>query len=441
MAIASLTTEPTATEIAADIAAGTFSALEATEAAIARIEALDGPINAVVVRDFDAARAAAKRLDDKGPQADQPLFGVPMTVKESFNLAGHPSTWGLDHARNNIAQSDAAVVQRLKRAGAVIVGKTNVPPDLADWQSNNPVYGRTNNPHDLDRTPGGSSGGAAAAVSAGMLPCEFGSDIGGSIRVPAHYCGIWGHKPTFDVISLEGHGYPGTDSARPALSVCGPLARSAEDLATLLDVTLDHPLQRRDVSIKGGRFLLIDEQPMVGCSSAYRAELDRVAGQIEDAGGQIERRCELVPDLEAAHETYLKMLNIAMAGGLPAPDGTQATVRDWFDLCDIQARVYRRWRAVFGEFDFVLAPVSATPAFPHHDGQIFQGDIAIDGENLPAAPQLAWAGIATFPGLPSTVMPVGIVDAMPVGMQVIGDKYQDYQTIDGARQIGTLLAS
>ena len=441
MAIASLTTEPTATEIAADIAAGTFSALEATEAAIARIEALDGPINAVVVRDFDAARAAAKRLDDKGPQADQPLFGVPMTVKESFNLAGHPSTWGLDHARNNIAQSDAAVVQRLKRAGAVIVGKTNVPPDLADWQSNNPVYGRTNNPHDLDRTPGGSSGGAAAAVSAGMLPCEFGSDIGGSIRVPAHYCGIWGHKPTFDVISLEGHGYPGTDSARPALSVCGPLARSAEDLATLLDVALDHPLQRRDVSIKGGRFLLIDEQPMVGCSSAYRAELDRVAGQIEDAGGQIERRCELVPDLEAAHETYLKMLNIAMAGGLPAPDGTQATVRDWFDLCDIQARVYRRWHTVFGEFDFVLAPVSATPAFPHHDGQIFQGDIAIDGENLPAAPQLAWAGIATFPGLPSTVMPVGIVDAMPVGMQVIGDKYQDYQTIDGARQIGTLLAS
>ena len=439
MSILSLTTEPTATEIAADIAAGKLSALEATEAAIARIEALDGPINAVVVRDFDGACVAAKRLDEIGPQGIQPLFGVPMTVKESFDLTGHPSTWGLKHARNNIAQSDAAVVQRLKRAGAVVVGKTNVPPDLADWQSNNPVYGRTNNPHDLDRSPGGSSGGGAAAVSAGMLPCEFGSDIGGSIRVPAHYCGIWGHKPTFDVISLEGHGYPGTDSARPALSVCGPLARSAEDLATLLDVTLDHPLQRRNVSIKGGRFLLIDEQPMVGCSSAYRAELDRVAGQIEDAGGRVERRCELVPDLEAAHETYLKMLNIAMAGGLPAPDGTQATVRDWFDLCDIQARVYRQWRDVLGEFDFVLAPVSATPAFPHHEGQIFQGNIAFDGENLPASPQLAWAGIVTFPGLPSTVLPVGTVDGMPVGMQVIGDKFQDYQTIDGARQIGTLL--
>ncbi len=440
MSILSLTTEPTATEIAADIAAGKLSALAATEAAIARIEALDGPINAVVVRDFDGACVAAKRLDEIGPQGVQPLFGVPMTVKESFNLTGHPSTWGLEHARNNIAPSDAAVVQRLKRAGAVIVGKTNVPPDLADWQSNNPVYGRTNNPHDLDRSPGGSSGGGAAAVGAGMLPCEFGSDIGGSIRVPAHYCGIWGHKPTFDVISLEGHGYPGTDSARPALSVCGPLARSAEDLATLLDVTLDHPLQRRNVAIKGGRFLLIDEQPLVGCSSAYRAELDRVAGQIEDAGGQVERRCALIPDLEAAHESYLKMLNIAMAGGLPAPDGTQATVRDWFDLCDIQARVYRQWHDVFGGFDFVLAPVSATPAFPHHDGQIFQGNIAIDGENLPASPQLAWAGIAIFPGLPSTVLPVGSVDGMPVGMQVIGDRFQDYQTIDSARQIGTLLA-
>jgi len=441
MAIAPLTTEATATDIAAEIAAGNSSALAATEAAIARIEALDGPINAVVVRDFDAARATAKRLDETGPQAGQPLFGVPMTVKESFNLAGHPSTWGLEQARDNIAQSNAAVVQRLKRAGVVILGKTNVPPDLADWQSNNPVYGRTNNPHDLNRSPGGSSGGAAAAVASGMVACEFGSDIGGSIRVPAHYCGIWGHKPTFDVISLEGHGYPGTDSARPALSVCGPLARSAEDLATLLDVTLDHPLQRSEVSIEGSRFLLIDEQPMVGCSRSYRAELDRVAGQIEDAGGQVERRSELLPDLEAAHDSYLKMLNIAMAGGLPAPDGTQATVRDWFDLCDIQARVYRQWRGVFGEFDFVLAPVSATPAFQHHDGQIFQGNIAIDGENLPASPQLAWAGLVTFPGLPATVLPVGTVEGLPVGMQVIGDKFQDYQTIDGARQIGALLAT
>ena len=189
MSILSLTTEPTATEIAADIASGRLSALEAAESAIARIEALDGPINAVIVHDFESARAAAKRLDEVGPTSDQPLFGVPMTVKESFDLAGHPSTWGLEHARNNVAKSDAVVVQRLKRAGAVILGKTNIPPDLADWQSNNPVYGRTNNPHDHGRSPGGSSGGAAAAVSAGMVPCEFGSDIGGSIRVPAHFCG------------------------------------------------------------------------------------------------------------------------------------------------------------------------------------------------------------------------------------------------------------
>ena len=219
-----LTNEPTMTELAAVIASGKMTASEATDQTISRIEKLDGPINAVVVRDFDNARAAAKRLDADGPGENQPLFGVPMTVKESFALAGHPSTWGLAHAKDNIAKSDALVVQRLKKAGAIIIGKTNVPPELADWQSNNPVYGRTNNPHDLARSPGGSSGGSAAAVAAGMVPCEFGSDIGGSIRVPAHYCGVWGHKPTFDVITLEGHSYPGTDTARPALSVCGPLA-------------------------------------------------------------------------------------------------------------------------------------------------------------------------------------------------------------------------
>ena len=334
-----LTEEPTATEIAAEIASGALSALEATEAAIARIENLNEPINAVVVQNFEDARAAAKRLDKIGPGDNQPLLGVPMTVKESFDVTGLPSTWGLEHARNNIAQSNSVVVERLRNAGAVILGKTNVPPDLADWQSNNPVYGRTNNPHNLGRTPGGSSGGGAAAVASGMVPCEFGSDIGGSIRVPAHYCGIWGHKPTYDVISLDGHLYPGTDGASPALAVCGPLARSAEDLATLLEVTLNHPLQRKKTEIQESKFLLIDEQPMTGCAAAYRAELDRVAGKIEDAGGQVERRSDLVPDLEQSHESYLKMLNIAMAGGLPAPDGTQATVRDWFNLLDEQERV------------------------------------------------------------------------------------------------------
>lgn len=441
MSIPSLTNEPTATETAAEIQAGKVTAFEATDAAISRIEALNDPINAVVVRDFDVARAAAKRLDEIGSDQNQPLFGVPMTVKESFDLTGQPSTWGLEHARSNIAQSDAVVVQRLKRAGAVIIGKTNVPPDLADWQSNNPVYGRANNPHDLGRTPGGSSGGAAAAVASGMVACDFGSDIGGSIRVPAHYCGIWGHKPTFDIISLEGHVYPGTDVPRAALSVCGPLARSADDLATLLDVTLNRPLPRHEVSLKGASFLLIDEQPMTGCASAYRAELDRVAGLIEDAGGRVDRRSELVPDLEAQHEAYLKMLNIAMAGGLPAPDGTQATVRDWFDLLDFQVRNQWQWRTLFGDYDFVLAPVSSTPAFPHSEQQIFQGDIAIDGVDQPAAPQLAWAGMVTFPGLPSTVLPIGTVDGLPVGMQVIADRYRDYQTIDGARQIGALLGS
>jgi len=237
-----LTNEPGALEVAAQIRAGAVSPLEAVDAAIARIEALDGPIHAVVVRDFERARETAKAMSPVGQ--DQPLFGVPMTVKESFDIAGLPTCWGLEEHAGHVAERDAVVVQRLKRAGAVILGKTNVPPSLADWQATNPVYGRTVNPHDSTRTPGGSSGGSAAALAAGMVPAEYGSDIGGSIRVPAHFSGVWGHKTTWGVVSSKGQEVPGTDGHEKALGVVGPLARNGEDLALLLDVTLNAPLSR-----------------------------------------------------------------------------------------------------------------------------------------------------------------------------------------------------
>ena len=231
MAYPRLTDEPGAIESAALVSEGRASPSELARAAIARIEALDGAINAVVVRDFDRALAAAQAMDGKAPGRDQLLFGVPMTVKESFDIAGLPTTFGHLQFRDNIAARDSEVVRRLKAAGAVILGKTNVPPDLADLQSNNPVYGRTNNPHDNSRVAGGSSGGGAAAVAAGMVPCEYGSDIGSSIRNPAHFNGIYGHKPSFGLISRRGHAHPmagGRDVHDGPLSVAGPLARSAE---------------------------------------------------------------------------------------------------------------------------------------------------------------------------------------------------------------------
>ena len=191
-------------ELAAAIATGRLSALEACDAAIRRIEARDAAINAVVVRDFERAREQARERDLRRARGERgPLLGVPMTVKESFDVAGLPTHWGLLPFRDHRPREDALAVARLKAAGAVILGKTNVPPALADWQATNPIHGRTVNPHDPTRSPGGSSGGSAAALASGMVPLELGSDIGGSIRVPAHFCGVFGHKPSFGLLPSD----------------------------------------------------------------------------------------------------------------------------------------------------------------------------------------------------------------------------------------------
>lgn len=259
-------TERSALATAAAVRAGKTSALLEAEAAIARIEARDGPLNAVVVRDFDRARHAAAELDQRIKQGfDGPLLGVQMTVKESYDVGGLRTTWGITEHRDFTAARDAMLVQRLKNAGAIILGKTNVPVGLADVQSNNPIYGRTLNPHDHTRSAGCSSGGIGVALATGMVPLEIGSDIGGSIRTPAAFNGIWGLKPTFGLLSTSGHNFPGTDGARVALSVCGPMARDADDLAVALDVLADHPVApARPRKSAEWRILILADHPEAG---------------------------------------------------------------------------------------------------------------------------------------------------------------------------------
>src|SRR5260221_6238285 len=205
-----------------------ISARERLDAAIPRIETLDPKINAVVVRDFDRARTAADAADAALARGERrPLLGLPMTVKEQFGVAGLPTTWGEPKFKDWKAQTDALSVQRLKAAGAIVIGKTNVPLQLSDWQSFNEVYGTTNNPWDLTRTPGGSSGGAAAALAAGFVPLELDSDIGGSLRAPAHFCGVFAHKPSLDLVPQRRGGPPPTpaDPIPGDPSVHGPMAR------------------------------------------------------------------------------------------------------------------------------------------------------------------------------------------------------------------------
>ena len=449
--------------LAAALRARQVSALELFETAVAAIGAKDGPINAVVIRDFDRARDAALAADAALARGeDRPLLGVPMTVKEAHRMEGLPTTWGIAPFKGWMAKADATGVQRLKQAGAVILGKTNVPPGLGDWQSDNPIYGRTNHPLDLDRTPGGSSGGGAAALAAGMVPLEYGSDIGGSIRIPAHFCGVFGHKPTFGLIPPTGHTPPPIEASGEAVQfgVVGPLARTAADLDLALavlagpdgDMARGYRLQpppSRLTGLKGARVLVLSEHPAAAVDAEVLAPLERLARNLEGAGAEVERRSALLPDLLAAHDTYVAMTSaILTRGARMAPGGSSLPppidAHAWMSGLDAIVRHRRQWAQLFERFDVVLAPPFGTAAFRHFsEGDDVVAEIAfpgadpgnarklvINGAETPYGAQLHWASIATFPGLPSTCAPIGrTAGGLPVGVQIIGPLFGDHTTI------------
>ncbi|MEG3175114.1 amidase family protein [Sphingomonas sp. RB3P16] len=422
----------TAIETAAAIRSGETTALAECDASIARIEAGNGEINAVVVRDFDRARDAARAID-AGPKDDRALLGVPMTVKESFDVAGLVTSWGFPEHADHVASEDAVAVQRLKAAGAIILGKTNVPVGLADLQSNNPIYGRTRNPHDLDRVSGGSSGGSAAALAAGFVPLEFGSDIGGSIRVPAAFCGVWGHKPTFGMLDTDGHYFPRTQGAALNLSVIGPLARDPDDLALALDLTADLPLPKPAPRGAGEwRILLLPQHPLAPAAHAVRTAVEAIGAAFAAAGANVARDSVLLPDLVEQHADYMRILAVAMARGLPPRGGPPSTPMPV--LLDRQAVCRRAWRRLFRAFDAVIAPAWGTTAFAHDDTPIETREAWIDGAPSPFGAQIAYPGLATFPLLPATSVPVGTdPDGLPIGVQVIADRYADHTAIAVAR--------
>ena len=433
---------PTASagELVAALADRRIGALELTDTAIARIEAVDGPINAVVVRDFERARAAAKSADAALARGERrPLLGLPMTVKESHNVAGLRTTWGVEFFGNWIAPADSIGVARLKAAGAVILGKTNVPPMLADWQAANPIYGRTNNPYDLTRSPGGSSGGAAAALASGMVPLEFGSDIGGSIRVPAAFCGVFGHKPSFGVIPSRGHAPPGADGAEIPLAVVGPLARSAADLALAMDVLagpdpeqarawrLDLP-QPRHQGLGDYRVLILTAHPLAAVDDEIVAALDAFGGRLAAAGASVAYKSAALPDLVATQQTYMTLLGALTSSpeAANAPDATKAGA--YIMALHAQAAIRRQWAALFETVDVVVAPCFGSGAFSHMGPD--EASFTINGRPEPRFGQLAWAGLATVTNLPATAMPIGrFANGLPIGAQVIGPYLEDRTTI------------
>jgi amidase len=430
-----------AIETAAAIASGETDARAECEAAIARIEALDGPINAVVVRDFERARDAADRADAAVKRGESgPLLGVPMTVKEAFDVAGLPTSWGFEQHRDFVATEDAVAVRRLKQAGAVILGKTNVPVGLADHQAANPVYGRTGNPIDLSRSPGGSSGGSAAALACGMVPLELGSDIGGSIRVPAAFNGIWGHKPTYGALNSDGHYPPRTDGHVPPLAVIGPLARNADDLALALDLLADRPLPRAEARGPGDwRILLLATHPFAAIASPIAGALEGIGAAFEAEGARVDRETPLLPDLSAQFGHYMALLMTALTRGAPPDGGAPPSLGAWFDLLDQQARAVRAWQALFADYDAVIAPALGVTAYPHDDTPVTERRLMVDGEDTRYGLQLAFPALASFPMLPATAVPAGAdPDGLPIGVQVIADLWQDHKAIAVARAVHRL---
>ena len=436
-----------ATSTAAALARRDISALELCDAAIARIELRDAVINAVVVRDFDRARDQARAADAALAAGERrPLLGVPMTVKESFNVAGLPTTWGFEHARELRPAEDAVAVARLKAAGALILGKTNVPVALSDWQSVNPVYGRSSHPLDPKRTPGGSSGGAAAALAAGMVALELGSDIGGSIRVPAHFCGVFGHKPSHGLLPSRGHDFPGLPSGAPSpVAVIGPLARSARDLDLALGVLagpdiddatayrLELPPPRFE-RIAAARVLVLTEHPAARTASEVGAAVQTAADSLARGGAQVRSSAALLPDLAKLHRVYQAALQTLMTRGMPQLTAPVISAHEWLGLLDVRARYQAQCRTLFAAWDLVLMPAFGCVAFEHVDEPEWgKRVLPIDGQETPYADQIAWAGLASFVGLPATVAPVAISrEGLPIGVQIVGPYGGDRTTIAAA---------
>jgi amidase len=456
----------TAVELSSALAAKKISAVELAQEAIGRIERHDSKINAICVRDFSRALEAARAADAARARGDtRPLLGIPLTVKESYNVAGLPTTWGFPAHKDFIPAEDALAITRVKEAGGVILGKTNVPIGLGDWQSYNDIYGTTNNPFDLGRTPGGSSGGSAAALAAGYGALSLGSDLGGSLRVPAFHCGVYAHKPTFALVPSRGHTPPQLPPLPfdRDLAVIGPMARSALDLALLLEVVagpdpiepgkaykLALPPPRHD-QLKDFRVLLIDTDPVMPPAACVRNAIDKLSANLGKAGIEVARESPLLPDFAASSRLYMRLLTSFLSGSF-APEtyersrkaaeqlapgdtslaserlrGIALSHREWIVADGARARLRAQWRELFKTFDAVICPVMPTPAYPHdHSDEQESRRINIDGKDYVYPDQLAWPGIASLPGLPATAIPIGLSpEGLPLGVQIVGPWLED----------------
>jgi amidase len=440
------------------------SSAELTSHVFERIERYNPAINAFAYQLKEEALVQARKADEAlSRKEDLGVFhGVPVHVKESFAVAGRPCTWGMPPLKDSRAPRNAAVVDRLLGAGAVLIGATNVPVNLSDWQSHNPIYGTTNNPWDLKRTPGGSSGGSAAAVAAGLGYLSVGTDIGGSIRVPASFCGIYGHKPTLDLISQQGHG-PGGISTPPGfstlLAVAGPMARSANDLLAALKVLggpegWDAKAWRWELPPARGQELTefrvgyVLDDPVAPTAPDVRVVLEKAIENLARIGVKLKPGWPAGVQPSALLDTYRHLL-FAFFINMSPPEAKRALRQQFEKIAGAeaaeglslfsrwQAENLRRlgfracWQAYFEEVDVFLSPATFTTAFPHDHSQPQElRAIATAVGPRDYMESLNWISSATLSGCPATVAPAGRTDTgLPVGIQIMGPYWEDATAI------------
>lgn len=454
-------------EQAAAIAAKQISARELLDAVIRRYEQHNPTLNAVIFTQLDEAAALAQRADDLTASGESlgALHGVPMTIKETWDWIGSPSTSGHTELIDWRPERNCEAVDRLLNAGAVIYGKTNIPVSMADWQTFNPVYGTTSNPWNPELIPGGSSGGAAAAVAAGMSAVELGSDIGASIRNPAHYCGVFGHKPTYGLVPIAGHGSPG-NPAELDIGVGGPLARYASDLELALDVVagaggldaigwdLNLPSPRKTDPTQMRAAVML-ESPCVVQDSELTDQLAGTVEALASLGVQIDYDARPDIDIERSHEVYIMLLRAATGTEYPADAyadqqlhaeryangdrdnralfGQAVTMSHWQWGAFHREREHERlaWAAFFDDYDFMLCPTAASAAYPHDQaGERVDRTIPINGGQESTIDQLFWAGWSCGVLLPGTVAPAGLTaSGLPCGLQIVAGHLRDREAI------------
>jgi amidase len=449
-------------DLAEAVREGKVAARTLLESMLSRIERYDASVNAVPTLAIDAARLAADTVDGARSRGEPlpALAGMPITLKDSLETKGLLTTCGASQWSKHVPDANADVVQRLVDAGCVLLGKTNTPAYAADLQTYNPLFGVTRNPWDGERASGGSSGGAAAAVACGFSAFEIGSDIGGSIRNPAHCCGVYGHKPTYGLVPFRGHIPPPPGwNAVPDLAVVGPITRHADDLEQVLCAITDALAAKADprgLALQSLRAAVWFDDPEFPLDHEVRERLERCVDALGKAGAAV-KRAQPVARLATLFDDYLRLLwpvttahltarsmKRVIEAGADHPEQSwhaklaryaSASHREWILVDERRHRLRARLKDFFRDYDVLLMPVSPVPAVPHdHSEDLMSRTIQVDGEARWYWEQLAWIAPATMSYLPATAAPVGLTKrGLPVGVQIVGAEFADRMTIHFAR--------